>query len=256
MFRRLRVVILLGVLAVVAATTYYQRTAVVSWTQPLLVEIYPINATGSAEVAQYIAGLQPASFSRVTAFLEREGARWGMKLQPLVLVGLRPEVRALPPAYPGPGAHPLRVMLWSLQLRYWVTRHTSSYGLGSTTVQLFVLFHPAREGKTLAHSVGLQKGLIGVVQAFGHLRQEEQNAIVITHELLHTLGAADRYGPEGYPLFPEGFADPEQAPLFPQRRAEIMAGRMAVSDEDAVMPESLEQCIIGLSTAREIRWQR
>ena len=76
----------------------------------------------------------------------------------------------------------------------------------------------------------MQKGLIGVVHAFAQRQMAGTNNIVITHELLHTLGATDKYEPgSGAPLFPIGFADPSQKPLYPQEAAEIMAGRRALS---------------------------
>ena len=48
----------------------------------------------------------------------------------------------------------------------------------------------------LAHSLGLQKGLIGVVNAFASSSQAAENNVVIAHELLHTVGATDKYDPQ------------------------------------------------------------
>ncbi len=71
----------------------------------------------------------------------------------------------------------------------------------------------------------LQKGLIGIVHTFAQRPMAGSNNIVIAHELLHTLGATDKYDPNtGAPLFPIGFGDPERKPLYPQEDAEIMAG--------------------------------
>jgi hypothetical protein len=77
---------------------------------------------------------------------------------------------------------------------------------------------------------------------------------VIAHEMLHTLGASDKYGADGLPSYPDGYADPDQQPRLPQRRAEIMAGRRAVTASHAEMPRSLDEVVIGAATAREIRW--
>jgi hypothetical protein len=101
----------------------------------------------------------------------------------------------------------------------------------------------------------MQKGLIGVVHAFALRPMAGSNSIVITHELLHTLGATDKYDPgTGAPLFPIGFADPDRKPLYPQDEAEIMAGRRAVSAQDVEMPEALRDVVVGPATALEIRW--
>ena len=43
------------------------------------------------------------------------------------------------------------------------------------------------------------------------------NDMVIAHELLHTLGATDKYDPvNNAPRFPDGYGDPQQMPLYPQ----------------------------------------
>ena len=79
--------------------------------------------------------------------------------------------------------------------------------------------------------------------------------MVIAHEILHTLGATDKYDPETLqPLFPQGYAEPERNPRFPQSRAEIMAGRRASSEREAEMPDSLDETVVGPQTAREIHW--
>jgi len=101
----------------------------------------------------------------------------------------------------------------------------------------------------------MQKGLIGVVHTFALRTMAGSNSIVITHELLHTLGATDKYDlRSGDPLFPSGFADPDRKPLYPQDKAEIMAGRRPVSEHDAEMPRSLGGVVVGPATAAEIRW--
>jgi hypothetical protein len=103
--------------------------------------------------------------------------------------------------------------------------------------------------------LGLQKGLIGVVNAFASDAQAAQNDVVIAHELLHTLGATDKYDLQtNQPFFPDGYAEPERQPLLPQLYAEIMAGRVPVTRTDAEMPGSLEEALIGGKTAREINW--
>jgi hypothetical protein len=56
------------------------------------------------------------------------------------------------------------------------------------------------------------------------------------------------------PIHPEGYAEPDKQPLLPQYGAEIMAGRIPVSKSLAIMPPSLEQCVIGPATAFEINF--
>jgi hypothetical protein len=119
---------------------------------------------------------------------------------------------------------------------------------------MFVLYHAPNGGKSNLDSLGLEKGLVGIVNAFASQEQSKQNSIVIAHELLHTVGATDKYDMAGNPLFPHGYAKPERKPLFPQYRAEIMAARIPKSKSASEMATSLESCVIGKKTAREISW--
>jgi hypothetical protein len=120
---------------------------------------------------------------------------------------------------------------------------------------MFVLYHDPDRVTRVGHSLGLQKGLIGVVNAFASQAQAAQNDVVIAHELLHTLGATDKYDPRtDQPTFPDGYAEPEHQPLLPQAYAEIMAGRVPVTENEAEMPLSLDVVLIGTKTAREINW--
>ena len=90
---------------------------------------------------------------------------------------------------------------------------------------------------------------------FGDAIYNQQNLVILSHELLHTLGASDKYDfATNMPIFPDGFAYPQQQPLFPQAKAELMGGRIVISDNKAVIPKNLAQTVIGEKTAREIGW--
>ena len=83
----------------------------------------------------------------------------------------------------------------------------------------------------------------------------KENNIVIAHELLHTVGASDKYDPRtNQPLFPIGFAEPDREPSLPQKKAEIMAGRIPVDVNKTKSPKSLKKVLVGETTATEIRW--
>ena len=58
------------------------------------------------------------------------------------------------------------------------------------------------------------------------------------------------------PLSPDGLGEPERSPLYPQKRAEIMAGTVASSETQARMASSLKTCVVGKKTALEIGWLR
>jgi hypothetical protein len=81
------------------------------------------------------------------------------------------------------------------------------------------------------------------------------NNIVIAHELMHTFGATDKYDfGTGLPLYPNGYAEPDREPRYPQPKAELMAGRRALTPSAAEMPVSLQAVVVGPATADEVRW--
>ena len=149
---------------------------------------------------------------------------------------------------------PFSIVWWGLNFRYWAYRHTPDDKSNLQRIRVFLYYHEAQQGRKLQHSLGLDKGLLAVVHAFASEQQEGQNNIVIAHELLHTVGATDKYGIDGEPVFPDGYADPDQQPLYPQDKAEIMSGRIALLENISVMAENLKQCLIGPKTAMEINW--
>jgi hypothetical protein len=143
-------------------------------------------------------------------------------------------------------------MLWSLKARYYSWRVA---GDRHAHVRVFVLFHDPEHTSKVPHSLGLQKGLVGIVHAYADPAYGRTNSVVLAHELMHTLGATDKYDPAtSQPLFPHGYGEPDATPLHPQRFAEIMAGRIAIATDEAGMPASLSQAVVGPETAREINW--
>jgi len=252
-FRTIRILLLLILLAVIAGMTYWESMVVRNWMRPLVVTIYPINGDGTAEVDEYVATLKQDDFQEIGSFIEAQFARYRGKDLPPVSIRLAREVRTLPPAPPQASHSAFSAILWSLKLRHYAFDHTPFWdSLG--TVRLFVVYHQGEDGTPLQHSLGLHKGLVGVVHAFAQARQDAQNNVVIAHELFHALGASDKYDAAKQPLYPEGFGEPGDEPRYPQRVAEIMAGRIAISPEVAKIPAGLEVCGVGYKTAWEINW--
>lgn len=255
-FRTLRISVLLIVLLGVAGDAWLTRVRTTNWSEPLWVSVYPINADGSAATERYIAALDNDSFAAVETFLAREAERYAVAQPSPMQLRLAPEVRELPPV-PPPNGQRLAVMGWSLKMRYWAWRIKREYGGPPSNIQVFVQYHDPERTERVAHSLGLEKGLIGVVNAFASARMTAQNNVVIAHELLHTVGASDKYDPaSGRPLYPQGYADPDLEPLHPQTHAEIMGGRIPVSEREAEIPMSLHKTLIGPETAAEINWKR
>jgi len=253
MFRQLRILVLLLILFGVAATTWQTKMRTTDWNETLWMVVYPINGDGSKVSQAYIEGLQEKAFTPIENFLEREAQRYGVTIDQPVTVKLAPPLAELPPVPPHT-VNPLRVAWWSLKMRYWALTH-NNYDGPSPDIQMFVLYHDPAEQEQLAHSLGLEKGLIGVVNAYAGNKMAARNNVVIAHEMLHTVGASDKYDvSNNLPVYPVGYAEPDRVPLHPQSKAEIMAGRVAVSASEAVMPRGLKSTTVGEATALEIRW--
>jgi hypothetical protein len=142
---------------------------------------------------------------------------------------------------------------WSLKMRWWAWVRDLTDGEVQSDIQMFVLFHSINGNSEVGISVGMRKGRYGIVKAYARNSMNDLNLVVFTHEILHVLGATDKYVlSTGEPIFPHGFAYPDQRPLFPQTRAEIMGGRIPLTSFSSAMPDSLEECKIGKLTAEEI----
>ena len=94
-------------------------------------------------------------------------------------------------------------------MRYWSWSATRAEKRAPPDIDMFVLYHDPELTSSVPHSLGLQKGLLGVVYAFADASMTASNNIVIAHEFLHTVGATDKYDPANdQPQFPDGYADP------------------------------------------------
>jgi hypothetical protein len=254
--RRLRIGVLLLVLAAVALDAWLTRSRTTSWEKPLRATIYPIVADGRGATRDHVAQLARDDFAAIEAFLAREARRYGVTLDDPLRIKLAAPLGALPPLPPAERSLP-GTMLWSLRLRWWATGVEWGQPRPRSQVRLFVLYYDPEATRAAAHSLGLKEGLIGVVHAFASRHQTAANNIVIAHELLHTLGATDKYEPaSGLPLYPQGYAEPARAPRYPQRKAELMGGRVPIAPRHAEMPDGLHDVLVGPETAREIGWSR
>lgn len=233
--------------------TWHDRWSTTRWRVPLYVALYPIAADDSPVTATYLDQLEPSQFADIDRFFARESSRYHVSVAQPIKTRLRPRLAERPPQRP-PDAGWLRTALFTLELRYFAFRR-SHRTADPEDIRIFVLYHDPDRTPVVPHSLGLAKGLLGVVYAFATPQMDGSNQVVIAHELLHTLGATDKYDlGDSAPRYPDGYGDPEQRPLFPQRYAEIMAGRRMQGPRQWSQPESLDEVLIGPGTAREIRW--
>lgn len=255
MAKTIRIFILLLVFATVAQETWLARSRATAWKDTLYVGIYPIVGDNSANAQHYVGALKPDSFQAIDAFFEEEAKRYGLTVWRPLSIAVAPPVTTTPPAPPR-DANIFQSIVWSLQMRWWAWRNDRIDG-PKPAVRLFVLYHDPEADPRIAHSVGLERGLVGVINAFASPAMAGSNHTIIAHELLHTLGATDKYDPAtNLPRFPDGYADPEQNPRYPQEYAEIMGGRIPLTAAQAEIPRSLAQTLIGPATAKEIKWVR
>src|SRR5690606_32650996 len=165
MWLRIRIVVLLLILAFVALNTYFDRVYSTDWNMPLRVAVYPINGDGSEESERFLTRLTNDDFRAIESFFESEAQDYGLTMERPIHMVLGPRIRELPPVL-APNANVLGAAWWSLRARYWAWRVAEPPDGFGTDIQLFVLYHDPKRSPALPHSVGLRKGLFGIVNVF------------------------------------------------------------------------------------------
>lgn len=252
MWKIIRIFILLVVLGTVVQQTFLDK-ADLNWKHNFYVALYPVNADGSSEVAEYIKTLKRDDFIKMETFFAKEASRYNLGMRQPVAVQLGDVVADIPPVPPTTGSG-IDVMLWSLKFR-WFAWNSSPKVPVKPDIKLYLLYHNPVISPKLTHSTALNKGRIGRVNLFGDSAYSKQNLVITAHELLHTLTAADKYDlSTGLPLYPDGYAEPDKQPRYPQDFAELMGGYVPINDTKNTIPTSLDQTLIGAKTAHEIGW--
>lgn len=112
----------------------------------------------------------------------------------------------------------------------------------------------ARADRTFVDGRSEEGGRIGFVTVELDESMADLALFVVAHEVMHTLGAIDKYDASGRTQVPSGLAEPERVPRFPQVRADVMARNVVVAPGDERVPTSLSELGVGPVTAREIGW--
>ena len=118
MWRRIRIGVLLFVLAVVAQNAWVARSRTAEWKRSLHVVIYPVGTVQSQTSGRYVADLRKSAFDPIEEFFRTEGKKYGVLLTDPVELFLAPAVPSPPPAAPF-GGNTLRIIFWTLELRAW-----------------------------------------------------------------------------------------------------------------------------------------
>jgi len=257
-FFRARVAVLLSILLGVslwACTDYYQRRARTTWQRPLrvaliLVERESINPSTIVLLTRRAHELE----RRLASEYKRHDGR---DFTPFAITVTRPvRVDRAPPNLREPGALGL---LRDTCARWRWTRDVdsrASVAAGDFDARIYLVMKPAEHGLAFVEGESEYGGRVGIAQADIDPEMIDFSLFVAAHELMHTLGATDKYDASGRALFPAGFAEPERSPLYPQPAAEIMARNVPVSPSVERPPSTLDELFVGELTARELGWHK
>jgi len=256
MFRRIRILILLLILLFVGLGAVLDRFYGTRWDAPFVVALYASNGDGGTVAEKYVNTLTLADFAPLEKFFQDEAREYGVKLDRPVQITFAGHMTELPPLPPRQSSNVVSIMMWSLHFRWWAWGTPPKPPGPTPRIRIFLLFYDPEHNSVLPHSTGLAKGRLGIAHIFADKQAAGSNQTVVAHELLHTLGATDKYDlSTTQPRYPEGFAEPGAMPRFPQRFAELMAGRIPISAREANIPASLDEVLIGPATAAEIGWK-
>lgn len=253
----LRLLFWLVLLALVLLYAWQQRRHLSSdWTEPTSVALVVVDASTE--------GLRPDALDvlrdRVPA-LEERLAREFQRYRPgadrpfhLSVFGpITSDVEA-PRAVPDGlwGLIVYNLELWRFSRR---CDELAGFDRAAFPVRIYLRARTPRSARLQAvEGASQQNGPIGLVEVELTESSVDFALFVAAHELMHTRGASDKYGPDGLATFPDGFADPTQVPLFPQRGAEVMARGRPVTAEEEEPPGDLEELVVGVITAVEVGW--
>jgi hypothetical protein len=261
-FFKVRVSVLLFVLVAVslyAVADWSRRRARNDWTRPLLVglvlvEIGPVEDRAVSLLRERVHTLEAV----LAAEAQRYGGRIGAMANrpPFGVMVFGPVVvKERPPTLVGDGLSALveySISKWRYVSALDRAANVDGRGLDA---RIYLVAHPAGEGGTnFVEGVSESGGRTGFVEVNLDESMVDFALFVFAHELFHTLGATDKYDERGYALVPAGLADPDLVPLYPQRRAELMARGRPLAPGREVPPETIDELGVGSLTASEIGW--
>ncbi len=249
-----KILILLGLFCLIVYYVQMQRAQSRSWSEPLNVLIYPINGDEDPDVESFIQHLTPQLFGDIELFFQQQASRYSLKIQQPFRFKLGPSIHYHPPILPNKTQDLISKTWWAIRFRLWAAFHTPNTPSDHIQVRIYIHYHKWSAEQKLHHSLGVDKGLLALIHGFAIPEYTHLNNVIIAHELLHTVGARDKYDSNQQPIFPEGYAHPTQSPLYPQTQAEIMAAKIAISENQSNLVQNLGECLIGRKTAREINW--
>jgi hypothetical protein len=257
-FYRFRVatllLILLGVL-LYAGKDIRQRRARNEWMRSLEVAIVLVRlGNPPAAAAGAIKARVPALATRLGDEMRRYQP---VAPRPFLFQAFGPVTAdGPPPATPGPEAGLSGAARYTYDLWRYLHDLDAQAGLSPRDfdARIYVIMRPPGSEQNAIEGMGEQGGRVGIVELQIDDGMADFALFVAAHELFHTLGASDKYNPDGSVMIPGGLADPTAQPRYPQSYAELMARHRPTDATHSVPPASLDDLAIGPVTAREIGW--
>jgi hypothetical protein len=256
-FMRIRVAVLSCILAVVLLWAYNdvtRRRARNDWGRTLTVAVVivrrgPVDGDALASLRTGVGALEERLGDEYARYRSRS-------VRPFTLQAFGPiEVAEGPPTPAGATLYDLG--RYTFRLWQYLRRIDALAGPLHADMTIYLITHvPKYDERTLIEGTSQQGGRVGIVEVELGPKMVDFALFVTAHELMHTLGATDKYDPIGRTLIPTGLAEPTLSPLYPQRYAEVMARNVVLSETNERPPNSLDELRVGAITAREIGWLR
>lgn len=251
--KQIRVLLLLMLLTPLVYAFSMPSSPAPNWDRTKIIAIYPYNADGTESTQAYIDQLSLSDFREIESFLSSQARDYGLPLTKPFSIELLEQIEKAPSLPPNDGY--LESLRWALDLRWWHWRLDAP--VNNTDIVVVARFQSSSETELHLHSIGMPSPRLALVSLAADTQQHDQNLVVLTHEILHTIGANDHYAKQsGLPSWPAGYANPTQQPRYPQLVGELMAGRIPLSPALAREASSLNEIVIGPKTARDIGWSR
>ncbi|MBN1610710.1 MAG: hypothetical protein JW940_29035 [Polyangiaceae bacterium] len=256
-FHALRVVVLVGILAIVLLYAWHdftKRRSRLQWNRTLDIAIVMIRAGPIADAAvSAFEGHLPGLEDQLAAQLARYRTS-AVKPFHFALYGpIDGEKPPFPPTDPGLVAA-LRHAWTAWRFRARIDRALDIPTRGYDALVYVAAVPSSDPEQRFVEGFGEHGGHVGYVVVQLDQTMIEPALFVVTHELLHTLGTEDRYDSQGRTRIPEGLVAPDQQPLFPQPCADVMGRGLLLGPTEQRLPESIDEFCIGETTARELRW--
>lgn len=254
-FRRVRIGVLLLVLAGVgvwAAGVVRKRERRRDWRRPLDAAV--VVVTRGAVPGQLVTALV-RRLDALEQLLEAEMRRHrGGDERPFLLQAFGPVPADAAPPEPEGNDLAARVRHY-VALRRWrkpIDRQAGDPGRKDVVVYLVVSAAGGRQPRT-AEGMAAAGGELGLVETTLDAASVDLALIAVGHELLHLVGASDKYDADGHAT-PAGLVDAARGGS--QQHAEIMVGEIPLGPGRGRLATRLDEVRVGPVTAREIGWVR